>query len=115
MTARRGRFLSLGWCYFTGVAGVAGVAGLAAGVVKAVLFLWLFLTCFLVLLALASAGAALVLGVAGALGAWAANVNGMLAMANPIASKVFFMVPFLPGGPCARSQLYGAATTPESR
>ena len=30
---------------------------------------------------------------------WAAKVNGIVATARPIASKVFFMIVYLPGGP----------------
>jgi hypothetical protein len=47
-------------------------------------------------------------------GAWAANVKGMAATANPIANSVFF-ISFLPCGPAARSQFHVAAGRPETR
>ena len=96
-------------CYFAGVADLAAGAALAG--VSAVFALWFFLTCFLVLLAV---GAAVLLVAAGALGCWAAKVNGIVATARPIASKVFFMIVFLPGGPLCPLTIPSCAWTPDN-
>lgn len=94
-------------------------AGLEAGVllveVCVFLFLCCFFTCFLVVgvVLLVLAGALEVLA-GGTLGACAANVNGMAATASPIASKVFFMVPFLPGGPLCPLTISWCGRWPES-
>jgi hypothetical protein len=81
-------------------AGAGVLEGFAAALVGAVagfLVFFTFLTFFVV------AGAVAVfpglLWPAGVeAGAWAANVKGMAATANPIANSVFFMVSFLPCG-----------------
>jgi hypothetical protein len=58
-----------------------------------------FLVFFTFLTFLVVAGAVAVFPPAGVeAGAWAANVKGMAATANPIAKSVFFMVLFLPCG-----------------
>lgn len=81
-------------------AGVLEGADALVGAVAGLLVFFTFLTFLLVLAGTVAVWPDLPVWAGVEAGAWAANVKGMAATANPIANSVFFIFPFLPGGLC---------------